>query len=356
MVEIRPFDGAPEEMASFLRGVWVDAGEGRVLTPLWSREYLDWQFFDNPHAERDYMLAAYDQGSLVGAFLAVDGRFRAGDRTFRGSWGSWLTVAPEYRTQFIAPQLVAAMCERHMAHGSRLIMGYGYPAAAGMSIEFWQAFARAWPNVVSIGPAIAMWVRILNVKAVSRASLSWLDIVKYGALGGLGSWSRTDATDASIRPARAEDVPACLDLLQKATGSLAFSFVWEATRLAHQLCYGSVAQSLVATHDREVVAWINFHQLHLSGRERVPIGVIDHFVVPPPHVARYGAALLRAALARMRARGDAAAIILNLPVWPKSSVIRCRFAPLHLGYRLVALWPDPKHRHAWTKRAFLLLR
>jgi hypothetical protein len=73
-------------------------------------------------------------------------------------------------------------------------------------------------------------------------------------------------------------------------------------------------------------------------------------------VARYGAALLRAALARMRARGDAAAIILNLPVWPKSSLIRCLFVPLHLGYRLVALWPDPKQRHSWTKRAFLLLR
>ena len=148
MVEIRPFDGAPEEMASFLRRVWVDAGEARVLTPVWSREYLNWQFFDNPHAERDYMLAAYDRGRMVGALLAVDGRFRAGDHIFRGSWGSWLTVDPEYRIQFIAPQLVAAMCERHVAHGSRLIMGYGYPAGAGMSIEFWQAFARAWPKVV----------------------------------------------------------------------------------------------------------------------------------------------------------------------------------------------------------------
>jgi GNAT superfamily N-acetyltransferase len=356
MVEIRPFDSAPEEMAGFLRRVWLDAGQGRVLTPLWSREYLDWQFFDNPHAERDYMLAAYDRGRMVGAFLAVDGLFRAGDHTFRGSWGSWLTVAPEYRAQFLAPQLVAAMCERHVARGSWLITGYGYPSVAGMSIEFWQAFAHAWPKVVSIGPAIAMWVRVLKLKTAMRASLSWLDTVKYGALGGLACWPRVHGTDPSVRPARVEDVPACLDLLQDAAGSLPFAFVWEAARLAHQLCYGSVAQSLVATHEGTVVAWINFHQLHLSGRERVPIGVIDHFVVPRAHIARYGAALLRAALGRMRARGDAVATILNLPMWPKSTLIRCGFVPLHLGYRRIAVWPDPKHRHPWTKRAFLLLR
>jgi predicted N-acetyltransferase YhbS len=356
MVEIRPFDSAPEEMASFLRGVWLDAGQGRVLTPLWSREYLDWQFFDNPHAERDYMLAAYDRGRMVGAFLAVDGCFRAGHCTFRGSWGSWLTVAPEYRGQFLAPQLVAAMCERHAARGSRLITGYGYPSLAGMSIEFWRAFARAWPDVVSIGPAIAIWVRILDAKAVIRASYSWVDTVMYGALAGLASWSRADGTHPSVRPARPEDVPACLDMLEDAAGSLPFSFVWQAPRLAHQLCYGTVAQSLVAIHDGTVVAWINFHQLQLNGRQRVPIGVIDHFVVRPPHIMRYGAALLRAALVKMRARGDAAAIILNLPLWPRSSLIRCGFVPLHLGYRRIAVWPDPKHRYPWSKNAFLLLR
>jgi hypothetical protein len=93
MVDIRSFDGAPEELTNFLCNVWRTAGEGRIVTPLWSGEYLNWQFFDNPHVEPDYIVVAYDRDRIVGAFLAIDGRFRAGDVIFRGSWGSWLTVA-----------------------------------------------------------------------------------------------------------------------------------------------------------------------------------------------------------------------------------------------------------------------
>jgi predicted N-acetyltransferase YhbS len=355
MIEVRTFDGSSAELATFLRDAGQTGGEPTVARLSWSREFLDWQFFDNPHVQRDYILAAYDGSKMVGAFLAIDGRFRSADRMLRGSLGSWLTVAPEYRAHFVGPQLAAAMLERHTAHGADLMIGYAYPTATGMSLEFWQAFARAWPSVVSIGPRIAHWVRVLDARRVARASLSWLDRVGAVMLGALPSPPRNEGTEA-IRPARPSDAAACLDLLEHAARHLHFAFEWDQSRLAHQLGYGSVAQTLVATAGEHVVGWINFHQVELREREPLPMAVIDHFVVAPEHAVRYGAPLLRAALSRMQQNGICVATALQLPLWPKWSFVRCGFIPRHLGHRVLAMCANPQYRHAWTRRVFLLLR
>jgi predicted N-acetyltransferase YhbS len=355
MIEIRTFDGSSAEMATFLRGAGQPEGEHTVASLLWSREFLDWQFFDNPHVQRDYILAAYDGDRMAGAFLAIDGRFRSAERVFRGSLGSWLMVAPEYRAHFVGPQLAAAMLERHAAHGADLIVGLAYPTGTGTSLEFWEAFARACPNVVSIGPRIAYWTCILDPRRMARASPSWLD--KAGAIiaGALARRLGNGAMEG-IRPARPTDAAACLDLLERATRHLHFAFEWDQSRLTHQLAYGSVAQTLVATAGEQVVGWINFHRVELRQREALPMAVIDHFIVAPERAARFGAPLLRAALSRMQEEGICLATALQLPLWPKWSFLRCGFIPRHLGHRVLAMCANPQYRHAWTRRAFLLLR
>ncbi len=354
MIEIRTYDGSSGEMITFLRDVWRPEGQGKFATPLCSHELLDWQFFKNPHAERDYVLAAYDGGKMVGAFLAVDGRFRWADHVFRGSLASWLTVAPEYRAHFVGPQLVAAMIERHASHGSDLIVGFAYPTGTGASLEFWQAFARAWPHVISIGPRIAYWARVLDPRRMARASLSWLDKLGAIATGALARPFDNERTEA-VRPARPGDAPACLDLFQRTIGQLPFAFEWDQAGLAHQLSYGATAQTLVATVGDRIVGWINFHQLDLVGRELFTMAVIDHFIVAPEHTAQFATPLLRAALARMQQDGICVAVAMQLPLWPTWSFVRCGFAPRHLGHRMLAMRVNQQNPHTWTRRAFVPL-
>jgi predicted N-acetyltransferase YhbS len=356
MVEIRSFDEPPDRMKTFIRSVWQTAGEGRVATPLWSGEYLDWQFFDNPLAQRDYIIAAYDGDRIAGAFLAVDGQFRTESETLRGSWGSWLTVAPEYRSQFVAPQLVAEMCDRHRKRGASLILGYGYPTGMGMSIEFWEALARAAPDVVTIGPAVPTWVRVIDFRKAMQASLSTLDTLKYGVLGGVTAWRLNPTVEPAIRPFRPADTQGCLSLVEEATQRLAFTFVWDADRLRRQLYYDSVSETLVAQNGDRLEGFINFHWLGLTGREHLRIAIIDHLILRPNSVARVGGSLLRAAMNHMDAAGAAAAIVLQCPILPRWILLRSGFVPLHLGYRLVGVRPNPAYRHKWTKDAFMLLR
>jgi predicted N-acetyltransferase YhbS len=354
MIEIRTFDGSPAEMASFLRDVLQTEGKGKFATMLCSRELLEWQFFNNPHVERDYILAAYDGGKMVGAFLAVDGRFRSAAHGFRGSLANWLTVAPEYRAHFVGPQLVAAMLERHATRGADLIIGVAYPTGTSTSLEFWEAFAQAWPNVVSIGPRIGYWARILDPRRMARASLSSLDRLGAIMAGVLFRPLRDEAMEA-IRPARPSDAAACLDLFESATCHLQFTFEWDQSRLSHQLGYGSIAQTLVATVGERVVGWINFHQLELVERELFTIAMIDHFIVAPEHTAQFGAPLLRAALFRMQQDGLCAAVAMQLPLWPKWSFVRCGFVRRRLGHRMLAIRVNRQTPHTWTRRMFLPL-
>jgi GNAT superfamily N-acetyltransferase len=356
MVEIRTFEGAPEEMAEFLRRIWTSAGGGKVPTPLWSQEFLEWQFFSNPTAERDYILAAYDGTKLVAAFMALDANFRLKGRLCRGSLCSWLTVDPEYRSQFLAVQLVSAMRDRHAAHGAELFLGFGYPTDSGMSLEFWQAFARAWPDLVNTGPRIATWLRVLEPRTVLRASFTWLDKARTGLLGSMVPQIRDLKPNANVRMARAADAPACLQLLEHAARSLDVALVWDTPGLAHQLSYGSVAKTLVAVDEDDVAGWINFHYIDLAGPETMRVAIIDHFIAAARCRADLARHLLRGALLQMREDKASAAVAMRMPLWPEWTLFRCGFVPLHFGCRPILVSVRPNRQKQWSSSAYVLLR
>ena len=69
MIEIRPFEGDAEELAAFTQRVWRRSYAGQMLTPLWSKEFMERDLLADGQ-DRDFLIAAYDGARLVGSHPA----------------------------------------------------------------------------------------------------------------------------------------------------------------------------------------------------------------------------------------------------------------------------------------------
>ncbi len=67
MIEIRTYDGEPAELAAFCTGVWRDRYRDKMAVPLWSGPFMEWELLSDEPGARDFLVAAYDGGRLIGA-------------------------------------------------------------------------------------------------------------------------------------------------------------------------------------------------------------------------------------------------------------------------------------------------
>src|SRR5438128_177539 len=124
MTEIRTFDGNAAELAVFCERVWRGRLQGREQFPLWDEAFFEWQLLPDGGGDRDYLVAAYDCGRLVGVLLAEPFPLRLRDRVVQITTGSWLSVEREYRGRGVGLDLVDELMRRQRDRGAAFCLGF----------------------------------------------------------------------------------------------------------------------------------------------------------------------------------------------------------------------------------------
>lgn len=355
MIEIRAYQGSPAELTAFIRRIWTTAFHGRILFPLWSQQELEWQFFDNPHGQPDYMLAAYDGARLIGTLLAIPAEYKANVGDFQGSCAGWFTVDPAYGNSLVGHQLIDAMRARHADRKARALLGFAFPTGQGMGLEFWQAFAQTFPTMVERPVKVRVLVRVLDARRLASSSLTLGDHLTARLLGAVTPSTAGYRGSVNVRDFRPEDLPRCLTLLEQVTKRADLRYKWSPDGLAHHLQYKRVPKTLVLESNGVVEGWITFYYVEMFGRREFMTALVDE-VVCGNLSGQDRQMLIYAALQRMAGDGAIAAIVLRLPVWPIASLIRAAFVPYDLGYYLFCIGADPTVRLPVTPNFYLHLR
>jgi hypothetical protein len=314
MIEVRTFDGDAAELATFCTTSWRKRYEGRMAVPLWSPSFLEWELLGDDHAQREFLVAAYDRTKLVGVLPARPARYQLNGRPVSGTWGSFFGVDPEYENEGVSLKLNLEQRRRHRLHGAEVLMGFVYVgSSASMGKDFWLK-QRSLKIIRKLG----LWARLIDHRAVSDFEYSARDRWATRAFGWFQGPPKPPHDRAGIRPFRREDLADCLRLARALAGSAEFGYEWSEAALLRRLSHGNVPRTLVAEEQGRVAGFLNYCHLELLGRRKVTAAVIDLLSLGELS-ARRQKDLLRATLCQMADEGCHLALLLRIsgyPVWP----------------------------------------
>jgi hypothetical protein len=331
MIEIRTFDGDMQQLAEFCNSVWSRRYTGRMPFAEWSPEFLEWELDDCP-ATRELLVAAYDGGKLVGVLPARPMKFHLLGQSIDGSWGSYLSVDPDYESQPVSIKLHLEQRRRHKERALKVNMGYAFTGyAAGRGQDFWLKQQKLVKPLRHFGT----WVRALDPAAVARFSMRRRDVLGMHLARWFLGQPRPPRRPEAIRPFVAADAAACANLLDAASRRADFGYAWDENLARRQLGFKKATRTLVAVHEGRVAGLINYCTLRFWGRAPIEAGLIDLFETRELPLAA-AIDLVRAALVDMRSRGVHLAMALRttaVPCWP---LIRTAFTMVPAEYYYVA--------------------
>ena len=307
MIEYKTFEDGPEEAARFTASVWHPAFGGKVIIPIWTGDYFDWELFAGRRGgDEDYLIGAYHGGKLIGTLFAEEFDFYLHGRVVRGGAASWLAVAHDYRDRDIAKNMYKELQKRLLKRGAHVLMGWFLrPRKGRVGHKFWSQNS----NLVDIDD-VGCWARLLEHQACARWETSRTLGLLSGALGLVQGPPKVVAPTDGIRSYEYADVTACRELVDPLMRQQDFGYVWTTSRLNHQLQYKKMPRTLVAERDGRVAGFLNYYPLKFLGREPLQGAMIDLAVLHtlPPKTSRR---LVATALTQMREEGIAFVITLR---------------------------------------------
>jgi len=268
-IEIRTYEGDGSDLAELTNRVWRATVGGKMLFPLWSREYFRWRLLDERGGGSDFHVAAYDGPRIVGCILAEPMSFQVRGRAVDGTLSSWLTIDPGVKSTPLSLRLLAELRKRHEERGMSFSMGYTGTEAR----RFWAALGKRPPYDLHLLDRISFWTRPFDAGAVAASGFSFVE--RYGPplaklLPGLRPTPRS-----RVRPFQTSDLPRCLKWLEAQSEGADIRIVWSASRLEVQLAH-PYARTLVL-EDGDDGGFINYYAIEMLGASKVRVAVIDLF-------------------------------------------------------------------------------
>jgi GNAT superfamily N-acetyltransferase len=350
-IELREFDGDAETLTNFVVGGWRKMYASSGFVPVWTADYFRWQLPSLAAGRTDEIIAAYDDGQLVGVYPAeiVPARLR-GEATIV-TMSSWLTVDPTLLRKGIGRAMLNGVRNYNQKVGGVYNIGFiNQGAIAGKGREFWAAS----PAPVTMFKQPRMWVRVLDRRVLARSMWSHADRVSVTLTGAI-TGSRIPAVNRLVRPYQPADLDSCHALFQEHMRGFEFEYCWDRQRLAHHLGFGEPSRTLVLDSPDGVEGYVNFHILDAIGRSGFRIGIVDGLA--PERLAWNKAAdLLNGVLAAMRDAGVALVTLLGPPVHPRSALLKCGFLPPPSSYKLIFIEMQPGGSLAGLRRIYTHLR
>ncbi len=342
MLEIRPFEGTPEELSEFVVAQWQATYGGKMAVPRWSGDYFRWQLrMDEPEQRRN-LIAAYEGTRLAGVVPFFPMQFSLAGERFAASQASWLSVSPNFRGQGVAGQMIERSRALHRELELRFQLGFAYYGhQSSKAPRFWQRTQVA--TTATIRNA-GFWVRVLDPPQMVDWTLSsfdhWLTRVFSPFLG----LPRIPTVPGLvIRAAEPRDIAPCLALVEKSTRHCDLRLVWDADSLSRQLGLHGFSHALVAEEHGEVRGCLTYHLLPIQGRTEGLFAILDLVLVSElTRPARR--ALLNSALLAMKHQGAIAAMKLSIGDYPRSLFLDWGWMPRPADSHVLVTWagvPQP---------------
>lgn len=318
MIEVRSFEGSPEELSEFVVNAWRKSYDGQMLVPNWSADYLRWQLRLDEARHRERLVAAYRGAQLAGVLLHVPMQFEVEGRPIRGSQASWLSVDPEFKGQGVAKALQAGTRKSHQEQGLEIQLGYlFYGSKLSQGPKFWQS--GKIPNLQIISN-VGFWTRVLDAPRAAVWNVNRLEAGLTRLAAPITFEPRVRAVpNLRIRPFQPADLSRCLELAALATQGCELKIAWDADRLGRQL--QGFGQCLVAEVQGVVQGCIGFHVLPIYGRTLEPVGIIDLVFVSELSAAGR-TELLNSVLLHLRQTGAVVALKLRSGDYPTANFLR----------------------------------
>jgi hypothetical protein len=304
-MEVRTYDGTAEELSKFVIDVWRGSYAGKMAFPLWTPEYLAWQFDLDSTQARESLLAAWCDGKLAAVLLGWNHVCQRGDRQDPAVLSSWLSVLPEFRGRGVVKALKAEQDARMRDRGDGLIFAYRYFGSSHSLSK------GPTPDQLASGQwdcrRVGFWVRILGPRRAANWYLNpWQRRITL--LGAPFTRSPRPARDRDgIRSWQPADAPQAARVLQARQG-LACSIHWDEHSLARHC--GGFGNCLVAEVDGAVRGLVTWHILRFVGATEEPVAILDIIAIEtlPQRTQR---AILEAALHAMKRDGAVLALKLR---------------------------------------------
>ncbi len=328
MIEIRTFEGTPDELTRFTNQTWRRSYEGKMLCPQWSESLFRRELFSPDGAERPFLVAAYDGTKLVGSHPARPIRIRLHGREMPATWGSFLTVDPEYRGQRIAQQMQEEFVRRHQKRQAAVNFGYLYlRSVRSMGPKFWLKQDR-----LAVVRKAGMWMRALEHGAVARFELNRFEAWGTRFMSLFQRRPKPPGNSDGVRPYAPDDLPACQDLIHQAGLQADLAYLWDAQSLAGQLHCPGLSGTLIAKDGGQLLGLINYTLFPILGKTLLTTAVIDIAAFAPNCPGRLRRRLLTASLHQMSLEGAQGAAMLRggHPTW--RDMISAGFFPMMPEY------------------------
>lgn len=342
-IEVRPFNGDPAELAALINFSWQGRYLARDLIPVYDAETLAWQVLDTGEDSRDFRLAAYDGGRLVGCFLADRLTLRVGNQTRHGTQGSYFSVHPDYAARGVATRLINALERAHRRHGLDFMLGYVNAAPHTPAAQFWTAFQRAFPARYRPLKSVHFWMRFLDARAVAGALGHPAERAGLRALSALQAAPKRNTVGRSggeVLPYASADLPACHLLLDRAAARSDLAQLWDAPALAHQLQSSPVSHTLVSQMDGEIQGFSTSFAWPLHSRSRIPAEAIDLLLLDDLSFSARRH-LLHATAAASAERGAWLTLAARTDARHAATFLASGFIPVPQVCTLMLLFPAP---------------
>ena len=354
MLEVRSYDGSPEELANFVVSQWTASYGGRMAIPGWNADYFRWQLrMDEPEYRR-HLIAAYDGARLAGVVPHFPIQFSLDGERFAGSQSSWLSVAPEFRGQGVAGKMIQGARALHRELGLRFQLGFAYFGhQASQAPKFW---LRSQTSTTATIRKVGFWVWVLDpprsVDWNSSPFQRWVTRLTAALCGVPRIQPRPGLV---IRAAEKRDLPRCLTLAEQSTEHCRLRLVWDADSLSRQLGFDGFSHALVAEENGELRGCISFYLLPMMGRTQATFGFFD-LVLVSELSASARTELLNSALLLMKQHDAIAALKLRVGDYPRSLFMNLGWIPRPSDSHVLVTWAGEPQSLPSLQRIHILWR
>ncbi len=354
-MEVRSFEGSPEQLSQFVVSAWKSSYAGAVAVPNWSPEYFRWQLQMDRPQHRQNLLAAYEGGRLAGVLLYFPRLFELQGQQIMGAHATWLSVHADFRRRGVGDILQAAAMKRSQEQGIQFHAGYVYYGSRkSIGPEFWLKSKRRSSAGQTVGPSLGFHARTLNAGRVAEWSVNPTEQILASACGPFIPDPKIRAAPgASVRPFRDTDTDRCVELASRSTQKCDLRLLWDHATLKHHLT--GLGRCLVYERNGQVDGFIAWHSLFFSGRTDERVGIID-LVCVSELSRRAASSLLNAALVELKQQGAIVALKLRSGDYPRFLFSRWGWYPAAAQSHVLLSWSGKRIPVPAIRRSHLLWR
>jgi hypothetical protein len=267
-IEIRDYCGDFEDIAEFVRRIWIPEYGGKMWFPLPDAAFFRWHL-GAPNGAR--CVVAYHGKRLVGSVSYMPHSLRIGASVLPVVLHTSFTVDPDYRR--VALPLIERVRQDHTESGIALAIGLILDAPTSPSYLFWTKYGQTFPHKFRLLFRGGYWAKFLAPQMLARAGVNTWERQASRVLGSLLRFT-PHRHDPHVRPYRAGDLERCAQILSKGSADFDWALIWSAEQLLHQL-ENPESGTLVFERNGSIYGMVNYLSLILQGREPVRTALID---------------------------------------------------------------------------------